>query len=144
MQSANYGPKLRSLKSWAMSTEASPEYAGVGREGPRQRRLDRCRLQCRCALFSLYVQRTLEYVFAENYGVSSIRFLRLQRLNRLRRSLADAEPGTITITEAATAHGFSELGRIANESQQMFGETPPNTLAKTKFAKTTRPTKTQH
>jgi hypothetical protein len=29
----------------AVSTEAFPEYAGFGREGPRQRRFGRCRLQ---------------------------------------------------------------------------------------------------
>jgi len=89
-------------------------------------------------------QRTLEYAFVENYGVSPIRFLRLQRLNRLRRALADAEPGTTTITEAATEYGFSELGRMASEFQQMFGQTPSSTLAETKFANSARLTKMRY
>jgi len=75
-------------------------------------------------------QRTLEYAFRETYGVSPIAFVRLNRMNRLRRQLLISEPGSTSITEAASEQGFSELGRLAVEYRQLFGESPSTSLAR--------------
>jgi AraC family ethanolamine operon transcriptional activator len=75
-------------------------------------------------------QRTLEYAFRETYGVSPNAFVRLSRMNRLRRRLLNSAPESTSITEAASALDFSELGRLAVEYRQLFGESPSATLAR--------------
>ena len=77
-------------------------------------------------------QRTLEYGFEEAFGTTPVKYLRWNRMNHVRRELSAAEPGSISITEAGLHWGFSELGRLAVEYRQLFGELPSTTLARRK------------
>ncbi|MCC6848434.1 MAG: helix-turn-helix domain-containing protein [Deltaproteobacteria bacterium] len=77
-------------------------------------------------------ERTLEYGFREDLGVTPVRFLKLVRLNGARRDLLRAagcssEPPT-TVTEIALRWGFFEFGRFAGEYRRFFGERPSETL----------------
>lgn len=74
-------------------------------------------------------RRTLERAFRETLGISPYRFLRLHRLNRLRRELRSARVGERTVTELANDWGFTELGRTAVDYKGLFGESPSATLA---------------
>ena len=74
-------------------------------------------------------ERTLEYAFREQIGVSPHRYLRLRRLNRAREELCAGEPASIRVTDVAMRWGFWHLGRFAADYQQLFGERPSETVA---------------
>lgn len=71
--------------------------------------------------------RTLETQFRRHLGATPLVFARRVRLARTRRGLLDAKPGT-TVTRAAVANGFRELGRFAGVYRRQFGERPSETL----------------
>jgi AraC family ethanolamine operon transcriptional activator len=75
-------------------------------------------------------QRTLEYAFRDELGVTPVRYLKILRLNRAHRLLRQATRGTETVTGIALACGFIELGRFAAEYRRLFGESPSQTLAR--------------
>jgi transcriptional regulator GlxA family with amidase domain len=77
-------------------------------------------------------QRTLENAFRETFGISPAKYLRWHRMNHLYRDLLAAEPRSMSITATASRYGFSELGRLAVEYRQLFGESPSATVAKQK------------
>jgi AraC family ethanolamine operon transcriptional activator len=72
-------------------------------------------------------ERTLEYAFREQLGVSPVRYLRLRRLNGVRRELHAAEPGATRVADVALRWGFWQLGRFAVEYRALFGERPSDT-----------------
>jgi AraC family ethanolamine operon transcriptional activator len=82
---------------------------------------------CRVAGVS---QRTLEYGFRDLLGVTPVRYLKVLRLNRVRRGLSDGTPERDTVTSVAQRHGFVDLGRFACEYRQLFGERPSDTLCR--------------
>lgn len=73
-------------------------------------------------------ERSLEYGFREYLGVTPIRYLRLVRLNGVRRDLLMATPEKKTIVNIALNWGFLELGRFSGEYRQLFNELPSKTL----------------
>lgn len=73
--------------------------------------------------------RTLEICCREHLGMSPQKYLRLRRIQRVRRALALADPRSGTVTGIATAHGFWELGRFAGVYRSLYGESPSQTLA---------------
>ena len=75
-------------------------------------------------------QRTLEYAFNDAFGISPTRFLRWRRMNGLRRQLLEADPADASATQLGLVWGFGELGRLAVEHRQLFGESPSATLAR--------------
>lgn len=75
-------------------------------------------------------ERTLEYAFREHVGLPPQRYLRMRRLNGVRRDLRDGDPGSLRVTEVAMRWGFWELGRFAREYRALFGERPSETLAR--------------
>jgi AraC family ethanolamine operon transcriptional activator len=75
-------------------------------------------------------ERTLEYAFREQLGVTPLRFLRLRRLNRVASELRAGERGATQVTEVAMRWGFWQLGRFAAEYRAQFGERPSETLAR--------------
>jgi AraC family ethanolamine operon transcriptional activator len=79
---------------------------------------------CRVARAS---QRTVEYAFSSVYGVGPKQYLRLLRLNEVRRTLRSVPPEAVTIKDIAHRYGFWHLGHFAAEYRRLFGETPEET-----------------
>jgi len=73
-------------------------------------------------------ERNLQYGFKEYLGVTPIRYLRLVRLNGVRRDLLMSHPKKDKIVDIALNWGFIELGRFAGEYKQLFQELPSTTL----------------
>ncbi len=79
-------------------------------------------------------RRTLYDGFQKYRGVSPMLYLKNIRLERVRQMLLRADHGT-SVTDAALAWGFSQLGRFSGEYKKRFGESPSDTL---RFARTHR------
>ncbi|PAU82114.1 AraC family transcriptional regulator [Halovibrio salipaludis] len=73
-------------------------------------------------------RRTLQYSFESIVGVSPMQFLRMTRLNRVRRSLS-AGSGT-AIADIAAYWGFWHGGQFAKDYKKLFGEAPSETQGK--------------
>jgi AraC-like DNA-binding protein len=73
-------------------------------------------------------ERTLRMCCAEFLGVSPMRYILLQRLNKARLALRRADPSTASVAEVARNHQFLELGRFAVTYRATFGESPSTTL----------------
>ena len=73
-------------------------------------------------------ERTLRLICMEHLGMGPIRYLWLRRMHLAHRALLQAELGTVSVTEIATANGFWELGRFAVAYRALFGEAPSVTL----------------
>jgi AraC family ethanolamine operon transcriptional activator len=80
---------------------------------------------CRVAQVS---QRTLEYAFAERYGLTPKAFLVARRLNAVRRELRAANPSGQRIVDIANGWGFWHMGQFASDYRKQFGELPSQTL----------------
>jgi AraC family ethanolamine operon transcriptional activator len=72
-------------------------------------------------------RRTLQYSFESILGVSPIQYLRISRLNGVRRSLVQAQQGQ-AVSDIAAQWGFWHLSQFAKDYKQLFGETPSKTL----------------
>jgi AraC family transcriptional regulator, ethanolamine operon transcriptional activator len=72
-------------------------------------------------------ERSLHLGFLERFGMSPMAYLKALRLNRVRRQLRDATPGT-SVTDVAMRSGFLHLGRFATDYGRFFGEWPSATL----------------
>jgi AraC-like DNA-binding protein len=66
----------------------------------------------------------LREAFQRVYGLSPARYLRLRRLNLVRRALQATRPDELTVSDAAAGQGFFQLGRFAGEFRALFGELP--------------------
>ncbi len=75
-------------------------------------------------------ERTLEYAFREQLGITPVRYLRLRRLNRVECELRSGERGVTQVTDVAMRWGFWQLGRFAAEYRALFCERPSETLAR--------------
>lgn len=75
-------------------------------------------------------ERTVEYAFREQLGLSPNRYLRLRRLHGARRDLLNADPDEVDVTGVAMSWDFWHLGRFAADYEQSFGERPSATLAR--------------
>ena len=73
-------------------------------------------------------QRTLEYAFREDLGVTPLQFMRRCRLSGALRDLRSAAPGSPAVTEVGTKWGFGDLGRFATDYRRLFGFLPSQTL----------------
>jgi AraC family ethanolamine operon transcriptional activator len=80
---------------------------------------------CKVAKLS---ERNLQYGFKEYLGTTPVRYLRLVRLNGVKRDLLLAHPKENRIVDIALKWGFIELGRFAGEYRQLFKELPSATL----------------
>ena len=83
-------------------------------------------------------QRTLDYAFREAFGLPPSQFLRWLRLNHMYRTLLDAQASQTKITDIALNSGFTELGRMAAEYRELFGELPSATLKRNRRTPDTR------
>ena len=82
---------------------------------------------CKIAKLS---ERNLQYGFKEYLGITPIRYLRLIRLNGVRRDLLISNNKKDRVIDVALNWGFIELGRFAREYRQLFQELPSATLNK--------------
>ncbi|MBE9242112.1 helix-turn-helix domain-containing protein [Synechocystis salina] len=73
-------------------------------------------------------QRTLTYAFDQILGISPMVYLKILRLQVVRRLLKMTVPGTRTISAIAAEHGFYSPGHFARDYKTLFGETPKETL----------------
>jgi len=80
---------------------------------------------CKVAKLS---ERNLQYAFKEYLGITPVRYLRLVRLNGVKRDLLLSHPKKDRIVDIALNWGFIELGRFAGEYRQLFQELPSSTL----------------
>ena len=64
--------------------------------------------------------RTLEVCCREHLGMSPQKYLRLRRIQRVRRALALADPRSGTVTGIATAHGFWDWGALRGSILSKF------------------------
>lgn len=74
-------------------------------------------------------RRTLQYSFETVLGISPLQYLRVSRLNGVRRHLLKAESKT-AIADIAAQWGFWHLSQFSKDYKQLFGELPSHTLKK--------------
>ena len=72
-------------------------------------------------------RRTLQYSFESILGISPIQYLRVSRLNGVRRALVQAEKSQ-SVSEIATQWGFWHLSQFAQDYKKLFGERPSQAL----------------
>lgn len=82
--------------------------------------------------------KVLEQVFVEFFGQTPNRHLRLRRLWGARRALLTADPREATVSGIALDWGFWELGRFAVAYRQAFGESPSQSLRRSREGETRR------
>jgi AraC family ethanolamine operon transcriptional activator len=75
-------------------------------------------------------RRTLYYSFESIFGMTPIDYLKVQRLQGVRRSLKQADPTTASVAKIANRWGFWSLNHFAKAYQAQFGELPSETLRK--------------
>ena len=73
-------------------------------------------------------ERTLRTMFVEQFGVGPKRYLRTRKLHAVRAALAVADPARETVSGIARRFGLSDIGRMARDYSELFGEYPRVTL----------------
>ncbi|WP_249185400.1 helix-turn-helix domain-containing protein [Moritella sp. 5] len=71
-------------------------------------------------------RRTLQYSFESILGISPQRFIRLTRLNQIRRELSKPHQ-TRAIVDVALDYGFYHPGGFSQDYKLLFGENPSTT-----------------
>lgn len=74
-------------------------------------------------------RRYLEYAFADAFGTSPSRYLRLMRLHQVRSRLK-VSGGQTTVTNEALRLGFNHLSLFTTQYKNAFGECPSLTLSR--------------
>jgi len=70
--------------------------------------------------------------FRAVFGVSPHRFLKLRRMSMVRAVLRSHEGPRPLVKSAVLSHGFWHLGQFAHDYRETFGETPSETLVRTR------------
>lgn len=70
----------------------------------------------------------LFYGFQDIFGLGPMAYLKVQRLQAVRRRLKAADPETDSVTSIAEQFGFWSAGHFARDYKQMFGELPSETF----------------
>jgi len=73
--------------------------------------------------------RTLFKHFKDHLGVSPMRYMRMARLDEVRKALIRAEPEE-GVSSIAKRWGFDHMGRLSLEYRKRFGESPSKTLGR--------------
>lgn len=73
-------------------------------------------------------RRNLHRAFHDALGIGPVTFLRYKRMCNVHSVLRESDPAQVTVAEAATQHGFLELGRFSQYYHSLFGEYPSQTL----------------
>jgi AraC-like DNA-binding protein len=72
--------------------------------------------------------RVLELGFRETLRTTPSRFMRQNRMNRVRKELLTSDRASNSVTDILKRWGVSELDRFAVEYKNLFGESPSTTL----------------
>lgn len=75
-------------------------------------------------------KRLLELAFQATVRITPCRFLKQNRMNRVRRELRASNRATDNVTDILCRCGVSEFGRFAVEYKRFFGESPSTTLGR--------------
>jgi len=75
---------------------------------------------------------TLQSAFLSVTGLPPCRYFIHRRLNEARAALLAADPGEARVTDIALEHGFTEHGRFSVRYRELFGETPSETLRRSR------------
>ena len=73
-------------------------------------------------------RRTLIQGFQDHLGMGPMAYVKLLRLHGIRRRLLQAEPDEIQIGALAGGWGFHNAGHFAADYRRLFGESPRDTL----------------
>ena len=73
-------------------------------------------------------RRTLEYCFAKACGVSPARYLKMLKMNEIRRELLMADNDVERVGDVAARWNVWSLGRFAGDYLTLFGERPSDTV----------------
>ncbi|MEK7936146.1 helix-turn-helix domain-containing protein [Burkholderia contaminans] len=73
-------------------------------------------------------RRKLQYCFEEILGTHPAWYLRVLRLNAVRRELREHSPASASVGDVACRWGFWHLSRFASHYRELFGELPSDTL----------------
>ncbi|MFI0849162.1 AraC family transcriptional regulator [Mesorhizobium sp. IMUNJ 23232] len=76
--------------------------------------------------------RTLHRSFQSFRGTTPLSWLKALRLQHAHDDLAAAEPATVSVTEVALKWGFGHLGHFSQDYRLRFGESPIDTLKRTR------------
>lgn len=76
--------------------------------------------------------RTLEYAFRKCYEVGPVAYLRSVRLCRVRRDLLNSRHAGASVAKAARRWRFTHMGQFGRDYRLLFGESPSNTLARSR------------
>lgn len=80
-----------------------------------------------CNMFNVS-QRTLEYAFGEHFGIGPKGYLKVHRLNQVRRVLRQKPHPVEKVADAANNFGFWHMGQFAADYRNLFGELPSETF----------------
>jgi AraC-like DNA-binding protein len=72
--------------------------------------------------------RLLRICCDEHLGMGPNAYIRLRRMQLVRRALRHADPAVATVAQVAAGYGFSEAGRFSGAYRTNFGELPSATL----------------
>jgi len=78
-------------------------------------------------------RRKLQYSFEETLGTHPTWYLRVLRLNAVRRELRRQSSMDVSVGDVAYRWGFWHLSRFAMHYRQLFGELPSDTLKRAPF-----------
>lgn len=84
-----------------------------------------------CAELGL-AHRAVENLFRDLLGVNPITYMRNRRLHGVRNALRRSEPTPGVVKHAALDWGFWHLGHFARDYRALFGESPSETLARSR------------
>jgi AraC family ethanolamine operon transcriptional activator len=73
-------------------------------------------------------RRALQYSFHDVFGLAPLAYLRMLKLNHVRRMLRSHSPQFSHVTHIATAWGFEHLGEFSGNYRNLFGELPSAAL----------------
>lgn len=73
-------------------------------------------------------ERTLEYAFRDHFGTSPKAYIKMCRLNQVRKALRQSPQQRIKITDIANHFGFWHMGQFAADYKKLFGELPSETF----------------
>ena len=93
----------------------------------RLRRTIRAADLCRATGVS---ERTLQYAFQAEFGLSPMSYVAARRLRAVRRELLRANAHRGAVAAIARAYGMRHGGRFATDYHAMFGEYPSDTLGR--------------